>query len=73
MTKNSAMSKRIGVTVPDPIYECLAGWAKAEGRQVANLCNFLLERAIREAIKNGEVPEMPEDISSLTATTQAQQ
>jgi hypothetical protein len=50
------MSKRVGVTLPDTIYDKLEAWAKAEGRPLANLCNFLLEKAIRDAERAGELP-----------------
>jgi predicted DNA-binding protein len=50
------MSKRIGLTVPDTIHEKLERWAKAEGRPLANLCNFLIEAAVREAEQEGKIP-----------------
>ena len=56
MTEDQAMSKRIGLTVPDTIQEKLERWARAEGRPVANLCNFLIEKAVREAEERGEIP-----------------
>lgn len=54
------MSKRVGVTLPDTIYDRLEAWAKAEGRPLANLCSFLLEKAIRDAERAGGLPK--EDI-----------
>ena len=54
------MSKRVGLTLPDTIHERLETWAKAEGRPLANLCNFLLEKAVRDAIAAGQFPEVPE-------------
>lgn len=57
MTDGNAMSKRIGLTVPDTIHEKLERWAKAEGRPLANLCNFLLEKAVRDAEEKGELPQ----------------
>ena len=51
------MSKRVGLTVPDSIHDKLERWAKAEGRPLANLCNFLLEKAVREAEDKGEIPQ----------------
>lgn len=56
MNRESGMSKRIGLTVPDVIYEKLDRWAENEGRPLANLCNFLIEKAVREAEKEGEIP-----------------
>ncbi|MCY7322176.1 MAG: hypothetical protein LH660_10370, partial [Phormidesmis sp. CAN_BIN36] len=32
-------------------------WAEAEGRPVANLCNFIIEKAVREAEERGDVPK----------------
>ncbi|MGB3613773.1 MAG: hypothetical protein WBA10_08270 [Elainellaceae cyanobacterium] len=49
------MSKRIGLTVPDTIYEKLSQWADAEGRPLANLCNFLIEKAVRDAEASSEL------------------
>lgn len=62
MTEDQSMSKRIGLTVPDTIQEKLERWAKAEGRPVANLCNFLIEKAVREAEERGEIP--PADVET---------
>ena len=50
------MSKRIAVTVPDIIGEQLELWAGMEGRAVANLCNYLLEKAVRDAEEKGTLP-----------------
>jgi predicted DNA-binding protein len=54
MNKNQEMSKRIGLTVPDSIYAKLEKWADQDGRPLANLCNFLIEKAVREAEDKGE-------------------
>jgi len=56
MRDDGSMSKRIGLTVPDTIHEKLERWAKAEGRPLANLCNFLLEKSVRDAEDKGELP-----------------
>lgn len=56
MTGDESMSKRVGLTMPDTIHEKLERWAKAEGRPVANLCNFLIEKAVREAEEAGAIP-----------------
>lgn len=53
------MSKRVGLTVPDTIYDKLERWAKAEGRPIANLCNFLIEKAVIDAEDKGKIPELP--------------
>ena len=57
MIENTGMSKRIGLTIPDAINEKLERWAEAEGRPVANLCNFIIEKAVREAEDRGDVPK----------------
>jgi predicted DNA-binding protein len=54
---DNPMSKRVGLTVPDTIHEKLERWAKAEGRPVANLCNFLIEKAVNEAEEKGKIPD----------------
>jgi len=54
MSKIQEMSKRIGLTVPDSIYAKLEKWADQDGRPLANLCNFLIEKAVREAEEKGE-------------------
>ena len=59
------MSKRIGLTVPDAINEKLERWAEAEGRPVANLCNFIIEKAVREADERGDIPKQKD--SSVTS------
>lgn len=43
------MSKRIQVTLPDRIAEDLQRWADYDGRPLANLAAYLLERAVNEA------------------------
>jgi hypothetical protein len=61
MNDEDAVSKRIGVTVPDKIHGRLEQWAELEGRPLANLCNFLLEKAVREAVERGDLPPESED------------
>ena len=56
MNSSQTMSKRVGLTLPDTIHDKLERWAKSEGRPIANLCNFLLEKAVREAEDKGEIP-----------------
>ena len=43
------MPRKIQVTLPDRIGDDLQKWADYDGRPLANLCNFLLERAVIEA------------------------
>jgi len=54
MSRRQDMSKRVGLTVPDSIYAKLEKWADQDGRPLANLCNFLIEKAVREAEERGE-------------------
>jgi hypothetical protein len=57
---SQSMSKRVGLSLPDTIYDKLDRWAKAEGRPLANLCNFLLEKAVRDAEDKGNLPGQPQ-------------
>jgi len=54
------VSKRIHVTIPDYIYETLEQWADNEGRPRASLAAFLIEVAVLEAQKTGQIPPKPE-------------
>ncbi len=54
------MSRRCQVTILDYIYEALERWADKQGRPTANLAAFLIEVAVLEAQKTGEVPPNPE-------------
>lgn len=47
------MPRKIQVTLPDRIGDDLQKWADYDGRPLANLCNFLLERAVLEAKERG--------------------
>lgn len=48
---------RIGLT-PRSVLQSLVlqRWAEIEGRSVADLCLTLLEQALREAARNGDMP-----------------
>ncbi len=49
------MPRKIQVTLPDRIGDDLQKWADYDGSPLANLCNFLIERAVIEAReKNAE-------------------
>ena len=50
------MSKRLHVTLPDRVYQKLEGWADHEGRAIANLAAYLIQRAIEEAEEAGKLP-----------------
>lgn len=49
-----SVSKRVGLTLPDGVFEELVEWADQQGRPAANLAAFLVETAIREAKESGE-------------------
>ncbi len=63
----SNVSKRINVTLPDAVYEELEWWAEAQGRPTANLANFLIESALRQARERGEIPPKPKTPASGTS------
>lgn len=52
------MSKRIHVTLPQGVFQKLEGWADSEGRPVANLAAYLLQKTIEEAEVQGKIPEI---------------
>jgi hypothetical protein len=54
------VSRRIHVTLPDYICEALERWADNQGRPTANLAAFLIEVAVLEAQKTGQIPPKPE-------------
>ncbi|MGL5061163.1 MAG: hypothetical protein HC942_09055 [Microcoleus sp. SU_5_6] len=54
------MSKRVHITLPDYIYESLEQWADRQGRPTASLIAFIVETAVLEAKKNGDIPSEPD-------------
>lgn len=44
-----AVSKRVHVTLPDKVFDTLQRWADDQGRPVANLVAYLVEKAVEEA------------------------
>ena len=50
------MTKRVYLTLPDKVFEALEKWANDQGRPVANLAAYLVERAIEEAENEGKIP-----------------
>ena len=52
----SNMPKRVYLTLPDSLYSDLERWADLQGRPIANLANYLVERAIEQAKQSGELP-----------------
>lgn len=47
------MTKKVQVTLPDRIAVELEAWAEYDGRPLANLCAYLLERAISDSKEKG--------------------
>jgi hypothetical protein len=54
VVKVGNMPRKIQVTLPDRIGDDLQRWADYDGRPLANLCAFLLEKAVLEAKKEGQ-------------------
>lgn len=54
------VSKRVHITLPDYIYESLELWADRQGRPTASLIAFIVETAVLEAKKKGDLPSGPE-------------
>lgn len=54
------VSKRVHITLPDYIYESLEQWADRQGRPTASLIAFIVETAVLEAKKKGDLPSGPE-------------
>ena len=53
------MTKRVNMSLPDPVYEELQRWAKHRDQAVAAVAAIAVERAIRDAIASGELPPAP--------------
>ncbi|NJN12806.1 MAG: hypothetical protein HC836_50175 [Richelia sp. RM2_1_2] len=49
------MSKRVHVTLPDKVFDTLQRWADDQGRPVANLVAYLVEKAVEEADTQGKI------------------
>ena len=60
------VSKRVHITLPDYIYESLELWADRQGRPTASLIAFIVETAVLEAKKKGDLPSEPEKPKSDT-------
>jgi hypothetical protein len=50
------MTKRVNMSLPDPVYLELVRWAGHRDQAVAAVAAIAVERAIREAIASGELP-----------------
>ena len=53
MTEPS-VSKRVFLTLPDVVYQHLEDWANSQGRPVANLGAFIVEKAVEKARAEGD-------------------
>lgn len=51
-----AVSKRVHVTLPDKVFDTLQRWADDQGRPIANLVAYLVEKAVEEADQQGKIP-----------------
>ena len=50
------MTKRVNMSLPDPVYEDLKRWAEHRDQAVAAVAAIAVERAIRDAKAAGEFP-----------------
>ncbi len=50
------MTKRVYLTLADKVYDALERWADDQGRPVANLAAYLVEKAIEQAKAEGKIP-----------------
>ncbi|MGK7952971.1 MAG: hypothetical protein AB4368_30325 [Xenococcaceae cyanobacterium] len=50
------MSKRVYLTLADRVYDALERWADDQGRPVANLAAYLVEKAIEQAEAENKIP-----------------
>ena len=55
----TVMTKRVNMSLPDPIYEDLRRWAEHRDQPVAAVAAIAVERAIRDAKAAGEFPDDP--------------
>ena len=51
-------SVRVALAVPPKIHEQLSAWADMEGRPLASLCMYLIEKSLREAQVAGLAPKI---------------
>jgi hypothetical protein len=58
--KNTVVTKRISVSLPDLSAEKLQRWADIEGTSVSDLAAYLLRRDIENAEKEGRLEYPPE-------------
>ncbi len=58
------MSKRVYLTLADKVYDALERWADDQGRPVANLAAYLVEKAIEQAEAEGKIPPPSQKVDS---------
>lgn len=58
--KRDFPSKRVHVTLPDRVFDSLQRWADDQGRPIANLVAYLVEKAVEEAETQGKIPDYEE-------------
>lgn len=57
---STIVSKRVYLTLADTVYEALERWAEEQGRPVANLAAYLVERAVEQAQQDSKIPKQSE-------------
>ncbi len=67
--KRISPSKRVHVTLPDKVFDALERWADDQGRPVANLVAYLVEKAIEEAETQGRIPSDKEHQQKQSSTS----
>jgi hypothetical protein len=64
-----AVSKRVHVTLPDKVFDTLERWADDQGRPVANLVAYLVEKTIEKAETQGRIPSNQEHQQKQSSTS----
>jgi len=65
MAAGKHTSIRVALAVPPRIHEQLAAWAEYEGRPMASLCMYLIEKSLREAQREGIAPKFDEVVGMV--------
>jgi predicted DNA-binding protein len=53
------VSKRVFLTLPDSVHDKLERWANYQGRPIANLAAYIVEKVVEEAEAEGKIPPPP--------------
>ena len=53
---SNTVTKRVYLTLADKVYDALERWAEDQGRPVANLAAYLVEKALEQAEAEGKIP-----------------